>query len=458
MIGLSLRSTRTGGLLTGAEGSLRRKLIGGGAWHLGTNVYNSALLLAQTLLSTHFIKDPREFGLVNSVMWAYTLAEVFTTSGLTLALTQHRGDISRLVAPVWTVQLFRGLVLGLGVGLIGSLMSVHYQEPRIAALAWTAALSAPLNGLASLGPVVALRGLEFRKVALFGALETTLGAIAGCLLIVTFRSAWAVAVGLNAMAVARIVSSYCMAPCRPRFDLRWGLLRPFAGFAASTFLAAVLAFLNERGDDFMVGSLLGMEGLGLYHVAYLYANLPGLKIAQVLGNLLIPTFAVLCEEPARLRRAFLKFLGLVMGLAALLFVPLAALAPVLLRAIAGGRFLPAAPVFRVLCLFGALRFFQFTAEALFNARGQPRYATRAQLVQFTAMGLLIVPCIMKWGILGAGLAVTVGMVAATISSSLALRKLLALRPMERGEALEVDLVPAHHERAEAQLEDQPCAG
>jgi PST family polysaccharide transporter/lipopolysaccharide exporter len=422
---IPLRAARLLELLHGPRGSLRRRLIGGTAWHLGVTVYNSTLLLTQTLLATQLIADPREFGLVNSVMWAYTLAEVFTSSGLTLAITQHRGDLGPLLPAVWTAQAVRGVVLGAAITGIGAAMSAYYGEPRIARLALIAAMSAPLNGLAGLGPVLALRDLRFKRAALFSAFETTLGAAVSCALIASLRSAEAVAFGLTSMALARIVTSYCMLPSRPRIDFRWRVLKPFAGFAVSVFLASILAFLNERGDDFVVGSLLGLPALGLYHVAYLYANLPGLKLGQVLGNLLIPLFSRLREDPPRFRAAFLKFLALSMTASTLVFVPLFILAPGLFRLVAAGRFLPAVPVFRVLCLFGALRFFQFSSEAAFHALGRPQVVTRSHFIQFVVLGLLVVPLTIHWGLLGAGIAVAAAISSSSIFGVWNLQRLLA---------------------------------
>ena len=409
-------------LLSGARGSLRSALIEGSALGLGVSAYNSSLLLVQALLATHFLRDPREFGLVNAVMWAYSLAEVFTSSGLSLALTQHRGDAGPLIGPVWTVQVLRGALLGILVGAIGTAMSIYYGEPRIAPLAWTAALSAPLNGLAGLGSVLAVRELRFRRAAAISSLETTLGAAAGAILIPTLRSAWAVAIGLNALALARIVSSYALGP-RSGFDFRWGKLRPFAGFAVSAFLASILAFLNERGDDLVVGTLLGLDRLGLYHVAFLYASLPGLKLGQVLGNVLIPVLARLRDDRPRFGLAVARFLRCVLALAVLIFAPLALAAPFLFGAIGHGRLRGAAPVFQVLCFFGALRFFHITAEAAFSAMGRPRLTLRANLVQLAVLAAAIVPLTASRGLVGTGTAMALGSAAAAVYSALALRRL-----------------------------------
>ncbi len=410
--------------------------------------YGSMLLIVQALLSAHFFRDSTEFGRINAVMWAYSLAEVLTSSGLTLALFQHRGDPEKLIGPVWTFQAVRGVALGILIGLFGTYLSFHYGDPLIAPLAWTAALSAPINGLAGLGPTLAMRDLHFRRSAFFSAIETTLAFAACCALIVTLRSAWAMVLGLNSLAVARVVSSYLMRPERPRLDFRWGKLRPFWGFAAFTLLATVLAFGNERGDDLAVGTLLGLPSLGLYHLAFLYANLPGLKLGQALGNVILPTFAHLRDSPERLRRAVRRFLLVMGAMSALTFLPLVAAAPWIFQAIGEGHYAASAGPFRILCIFGALRFFQFASEAIFNSLGRAVFVFRAQLIQFATLGCLVVPLTLGYGLHGAAWAVVTSITAASAFSAASLGGIL--RRMGA-----VPVSPEREETAPARVEAVP---
>jgi len=68
--------------------------------------------------------------------------------------------------------------------------------------------------------------------------------------------------------------------------------------------------------------------------------------------------------------------------------------------------MPMVPAMQVLSLYGMLRAIGATTGVVFMALGKPDIMTKIQIGQLVLLAILIYPLTMRWGILGASIAVT----------------------------------------------------
>jgi lipopolysaccharide exporter len=68
----------------------------------------------------------------------------------------------------------------------------------------------------------------------------------------------------------------------------------------------------------------------------------------------------------------------------------------------GDKWLSAAPVLRVLAVYGVLRAISGSASALFLAVGKQKYVTQMTLLRFIGLAITIYPLVRTYGIVGAG--------------------------------------------------------
>jgi PST family polysaccharide transporter/lipopolysaccharide exporter len=218
---------------------------------------------------------------------------------------------------------------------------------------------------------------------------------------------WPLVVGIIAGEVGRLVASYALAPHRPRssFDrARVADLLRYGRWVTGSSIA--LLFLLYM-DDAMVAGLLGAGALAVYQVAYQIAGIPASEISLVVGEVAFTSMARLRDEPARLARSFLQSYELVAGLAIPVAVALAATASPTIALLLGDKWTGAIPVIQVLAAWGVLRALGALTTALFKAVGRPDIPARHHWRMVLCTGVLLVPMIELWGIVGAAVAVLV---------------------------------------------------
>lgn len=183
------------------------------------------------------------------------------------------------------------------------------------------------------------------------------------------------------------------------------------GFSARSSLTSILNFLNARVDSFVVITLTGATGFGLYSMATGFCELlfamsqaVGTSLARAIGSSDFSSSSTITARTVRLNTIIAAIISL------FLFVS----APSIIEIIYGKSFLRAVPPFRILLpalvIFSSSRIFNpFFAYQL----GRPMFAVylNVGVVVFQLLGCLVL--IPRWGLSGAALASAIAYAAAT---------------------------------------------
>jgi PST family polysaccharide transporter len=195
-----------------------------------------------------------------------------------------------------------------------------------------------------------------------------------------------------------------------------------------------------NGDDALVGRLLGLELLGYYTMAYAIANLPVTSLCETLGRISFPVYSQMQEDREWVREVFRK----IFESALMLLLPLTALIIILaedfVAVFLGDRWLPMAGVLKVLCLLGLFRGLSNVIAPVHLAVNRPDIQSRNKTVELMVFALLIYPFTTRWGLIGAGWAVSAAYLLGLILNVEALSRLLKDIPQIIYTALRYPLV------------------
>jgi O-antigen/teichoic acid export membrane protein len=213
------------------------------------------------------------------------------------------------------------------------------------------------------------------------------------------HSYWALALGQLTGTLVAVGLSYYMSSYRPRFSLE----KRSELFGASKWLVInnLLAFLNGRAADFVIGRFAGPAGLGVYTISSEISTLPTTELVAPINRAAFPGYARLAHDLAKLRDSFLNVISMI----ALFAVPagfgIVALADMLVPAFLGWKWLDAVPLIQILAVYGVLGALQTNISYVYLAVGRPRLITVVALMQFVLFMALLLPATWYYGATGA---------------------------------------------------------
>jgi lipopolysaccharide exporter len=182
------------------------------------------------------------------------------------------------------------------------------------------------------------------------------------------------------------------------------LMRSLLKFGIHTTGGGIVTYVYSIIDNLTVVRWLGTNALGLYGKAYDFTSRTVDSINNVLGSVLLPSYARIQAESERLSRAYLKSIRLISFVTVPVSIGMVVTAPEVISTLLKPQWLPMVPAFQVLAVVGLVKPLSASTSALFLSTGRPMYNVRAGLVVL----LIMVPLfalLLPFGIVGIAFAV-----------------------------------------------------
>ncbi len=201
---------------------------------------------------------------------------------------------------------------------------------------------------------------------------------------------------LSASVVGAVIL-WKIEPWRPRFLFSVDMARGLLGFGWNVVASKFAGFLNRRGDDLVIGSLLGSTALGYYTVAYRVVLALTSVVLGTVSSVAFPVFAKVRSEGKHFAGAYslAVFTTGCVAFPAFLVVGLHSREIVLLAF--SEKWLSSVPVLQVLSIIGLFQGVTYPADAALLAQGKPSVVLRLKLLN-AALNFLGFVVAVRWGI------------------------------------------------------------
>jgi O-antigen/teichoic acid export membrane protein len=381
--------------------NLRGRLLRGGAWLGSGSFLEQASRFGRNMLLARLLL-PEVFGTMAIVLSAGAAIDSFTEIGVREAIIQNpRGREPEFMNGAWWVAFTRALALYALLFTAAPFLAGFYGNPQLKPLLRLALVSLLFTGATSPGAYSAMKDLRFKRWA---AINHG-GAIAGVLLTVglalLWRNVWALAIGFAAENLSRFVLSYAICPFVPRLPVARACVREVLNFSRRAVGLPFLNFVFIRADIFVIGKLFPPALLGLYSMAINVAQVPAAFAMNLLGQLLMPTFAQLQDDHRKLNKGLLRVTSLVACLGAPVLVFAAFSGGQILRLVYGQRYAAMAAPFVMGIFLVLINLLNGQITTVFYAKGRPNLHRRSVGIMAAMMVVLIYPLVHWFGIVGA---------------------------------------------------------
>jgi PST family polysaccharide transporter len=354
---------------------------------------------------------PDQFGVFAVALTVHAIIVNVGDIGVSAYIVRRRGDLDAVGPTVTTLALGSTALLAAAMAATAPWLATALGASDAATPIRVLSLTVLLSGMSSVPGAVLTR--EFRQDKRFLADLSNFVASTAVLVALAL-----VGGGAGALAVSRVagqlVSTIVMfvaSPARYLPGIDRAVLRSVLRFGVPLVASSFLGFLIGNVDYITVGRLLGAEPLGLYYRAYNVGSWPYVILSPIVAAITVAAFSRVRNDRERIA----KRIGTSMAVLLLVGLPanalIVALADPLVNAIYGAKWAPAASALALTAVYGAMR---IPADLLTNvtvAEGRTRALLVCQIAYVTAIVPLTVVGVHVWGIVGAGIAHVVAIVA-----------------------------------------------
>ncbi len=292
------------------EKSLRRLVVDGVYWFTAVKILSQVISWAITIYVMRIL-SPSDYGLMAMAWVCLGFIGLFNEVGLGAAIIQKK-DLSQddLSSICWGV-LAINMVLCLFALLSASFVSDFYQEPRVADVLRVASIGFLIRGVSLVPNNILARDLAFSKQSQADLIASVSGAVATLGLATEGFGVWSLVFGILVQDIVKTLLSFFFQPWKPSLSFSLSRLKGFVQFGAKVATTRVLWYLAANADVLIAGKILGKAQLGYYSVAAQLALIPVDKMVSTITYVAFPALSKMQDDPAMLRRYFLKIVKIV---------------------------------------------------------------------------------------------------------------------------------------------------
>jgi lipopolysaccharide exporter len=385
-----------------AHGSLSHRARRAAMWTGGSAILvrlSNVLVMAVVAR----IIAPDELGVYALAITVHGFVVCLASWGVTSAIARADLDADKLGPTVTTVALLSsGMVAGLMAITAGPVASA-FHAPEAAGPIRILAIAVVLQAVFAV-PASQLQR-EFRQEVMFRASAVSfVTSSASLLLLATVMHgaeafAWSRVVGTLTVGVVIVRALHSL--YRPGWNVAF--IGPLLRFGMPAALGSLLSQLVLNVDYVIIGREMSTTDLGLYMLAFNICSWPTAALGAVMDQVVLPAFSGVRRAGGDLRSTVSRAVRTVALIACPISAFTMAFSHPLIEAVYGSRWLSAAPLLRVLAVYGVLYVIGMLFSNIMIASGRTLAMLAVQAVALIALVPALIVGVRTGGLVGVGI-------------------------------------------------------
>jgi O-antigen/teichoic acid export membrane protein len=348
-----------------------------------------------------------DFGILAISSVLLSLINSFTTSGIAEYVVFYKGEDQqqRVNAAFW-LNLWLCIAVVITVIVLGPFWADWYGSDKIYPLLLILLIHFFFEMSTTVPRALLRKELAFKSIVAYSSIAMSIAAIGKVL------GAY-LGLGVYSLAIPQAIASPFLAyvffwktKWRPSFQkVGVEFYRPIFNYTRHLIGGRFLSKMVNEGDNLIVGKWVGLEGLGVYALAFQLANLVSSNVVATLGEALMPALSKIRQEPQRLKEAYLKMVRNLGYISFPLNTLLILFAEPIILVFYGERWLPAVLPLQLMSIFALVRTISSPTSNLFNALGKPHIIFWF-LVVFSPLFLIAIYLGSFYGVIGVAISTT----------------------------------------------------
>jgi PST family polysaccharide transporter len=374
------------------------KILKGASWNIFGKLVSQVLSLGTMIILARLL-SPQDFGLIAMSYVVRTLANVFVSLGMASAIIQRKTVDDGYLSTAFWASMCAGIIIALIMVCLSPLIAIFFQRSELVAIVCVTSIIFLIGGGSSTHRAILEKAMKFRELAfidLYGQVAGSLAAIGAALAGMGY---WSLVLQEIAANFIRFPLLWRVSHWKPKLVFNKKKFRDLFGFSSYVLFSNMINFFNRNGDNIIIGRFLGAFSLGLYDFAYSLMLKPLQYISATTSKALFPALSEIQGDKKAVCMTYIQMVRVISLITFPMMTGLSIVAPQLISIIYGSKWLPAIPVFQILCFVGLWQSIGTTVGTILLSQGRSDLAFKMTLVvsPFVWMAFYIGS---YWGVVG----------------------------------------------------------
>jgi O-antigen/teichoic acid export membrane protein len=399
-----------------------RKILAGLAWS-AVGLYTIRVLGLVTTLVLAKVLVPADFGLVAVASMLIAILHIFKDMGLGEALIYHKMDSERALDTAHTLLVGFYTVLFLVAVVVAPFVARLYDTPAVIPVIILMSSTLILDATRAVPRAVFRKELKFRSLFLPEVVPVAVACVVSVWMALTGWGVWSLVVRTVLHSLLGMIFLGYVTPYRPRLRFDPAIARQLLHYGKFIIGSSLLFVAVYNIDKFYVSKLDSLAALGLYELAVRISDLPVREFSFVIGSVMFPVLTK-AGAGAALRNAFLGALKYTAFVSFPMAIGISLYGGVMIDAVYGPAWAGMIAPLQVLAIYALFRSLSSIIHDGFKATGKPVLMQKAVFVKLMLIGVLGVPVLMRYGMVGMAVLIVLTYAAVFVGELVVISRLM----------------------------------
>ncbi|MDB4391181.1 lipopolysaccharide biosynthesis protein [Akkermansiaceae bacterium] len=329
--------------------SLREKTIKGVVWVFIETFVVKFLYFGALILLARWL-GPKEFGLIGMIALFIELGKVLSDSGMTSSLIRTEELTEEDNSTVFIINLFMSLFVYSIVYLIAPLVSVFFEQPILVQLIRVYGLVFIFIGLSAVHLAILTKEMNFSRITKISIPGIIIGVFVGLYLGYNNYSVWSIVWMYLTSEIIKTILLWILSDWRPKLVFSKAKFKYHYAFGWKLMLASSINIIFKNITNLLIGKYHSASTLGYFERSKQLSEYPSITFTSIISRVAYPLLCSLKNDQLRLEDTYKNLIKTSYFIIAPVMLCIASLAEPLFLLFLGGEWLPAVPIFQILCL------------------------------------------------------------------------------------------------------------
>ncbi|NVK51416.1 MAG: lipopolysaccharide biosynthesis protein [Flavobacteriaceae bacterium] len=372
------------------------------------------------------VLDGTDFGIVVISATLINFIQVFAVSGISEYVIYYNEDDKD---DVINTSFWLNLALTIGVIIVGVISAPfyakYYGNDAIETIVYLLLIGFFFNMLSSIPIALYRKRIDYKEMVFVQMFFGTLSQVSQVVLAYLGFEVFSLAIPTAVVIPMLSVTLFYKSKFKPTLNFNFNHAKKIFAYTKYIISTRVIGMLVNNGDNLLIAKILSLKALGVYDIAFRFANLFVSHFNPIITDISLPILAKSNKNKEALIERFKKMIDIVSVINIPIIIGMILFAEPLILTIYGEKWDVAVLPFQILSIFVLFRSIGSPASSLYSAVGKPKigfYFTLIYIVPF----FLTIYFSSKYGLIGfcIGIAIirSLGSITHLIISSRLLKK------------------------------------
>jgi teichuronic acid exporter len=314
-----------------------------------------------------------DFGIVAISATLISLIQVIAISGISEYLIFYKGvDEKKVMNAGFWLNLLATITVSMMVIIATPYWASFYGDERISKIIYLMLSGFFFNMLSAIPMAIFRKNLDYKPMIL---IQTVFGTVSNISQIgFAFYGFGVFSLALPNAIITPIITLalFWRSGFVPSRNLGLHYWKNIVQYTKHVIGQRILGKFVNEGDTLIIGRFFGMQVLGVYNLAFQFANLFTAHFLPIITNISMPVFAKNNKRPELVTQHYHKMVRLLSFITIPVIAFMILNADFLISTIYGAKWIDAILPFQILSIFVMVRSIGSPTSGLFNAMGKPQ--------------------------------------------------------------------------------------